>query len=84
MIKTENGETIIKGTGAELLADYSTVGTAIKEAFESQDMPTERVKELLTDCVEQAFASEDELEKQIEEELYKLIKKLRKGDKDNG
>ena len=84
MIKTENGETTLMGTGAELLADYSTAGTAIKEAFENQGMPTEHIKELLNDCVKDAFASEDELEKKIEEELYKLIKKLREGDKGNG
>lgn len=30
MIKTENGHTTLNGTGAELLADYTCAGVAIK------------------------------------------------------
>ena len=84
MIKTENGHTTIKGTGAELLADYTCAGVAIKNTFEDKGMPTKRVRELLDDCVNDAFKTNEELEDKVKAELFKLIKNLMKGDEDDG
>lgn len=84
MIKTENGNTTLNGTGAELLADYSCAGEAIKDAFEKKGMPTKRVRQLLDDCVNDAFKTDDELEGDVAAELFKLVKNLMKGDEDNG
>lgn len=84
MIKTENGNTNLNGTGAELLADYTCAGVAIKNAFEGKGMPTKRVRELLDDCVNDAFKTNEELEDNVKAELFKLIKNLMKGDEDDG
>lgn len=84
MIKTENGNTTLNGTGAELLADYSCAGEAIKDAFEKKGMPTKKVRQLLDDCVNDAFKTDDELEGDVAAELFKLVKNLMKGDEDNG
>ena len=84
MIKTENGNTNLNGTGVELLADYTCAGVAIKNAFESKGMPTKEVRELLDDCVNDAFKTNEELEDSVKAELFKLIKNLMKGDEDDG
>lgn len=84
MIKTENGHTTLNGTGAELLADYTCAGEAIKNAFEDKGMPTKRVRELLDDCVNDAFKAAEVLEGDVETALLKLIKNIMKGDKDDG
>lgn len=84
MIKTENGHTTLNGTGAELLADYTCAGAAIKNVFEGKDMPTKRVRELLDDCVSDAFKADEVLEGDVETALLKLIKNLMKGDEDDG
>ena len=84
MIKTENGNTNLNGTGVELLADYTCAGVAIKNAFESKGMPTKKVRELLDDCVNDAFKTNEELEDNVKAELFKLIKNLMKGDEDDG
>lgn len=84
MIKTENGHTTLNGTGAELLADYTCAGAAIKDAFEDKGMPTKRVRELLDNCVSDAFKADEMLEGDVETALLKLIKKLMKGDEDDG
>ena len=84
MIKTENGHTTLNGTGAELLADYTCAGVAIKNAFEDKGMPTKRVRELIGDCVNDAFKTNEELEDNVKAELFKLIKNLMKGDEDDG
>ena len=84
MIKTENGNTNLNGTGVELLADYTCAGVAIKNAFESKGMPTKKVRELLDDCVNDAFKTNEELEDSVKAELFKLIKNLMKGDEDDG
>ena len=84
MIKTENGHTTLKGTGAELLADYTCAGTAIKNAFEDKGAPTKRVRELLDDCVSDAFKTNEVLEDDVETALLKLIKNIMKGDEDDG
>ena len=84
MIKTENGNTTLNGTGAELLADYSCAGEAIKDAFEREGMPTKKVRELLDDCVNDAFKTNEELEDSVKAELFKLIKNLMKGDEADG
>lgn len=84
MIKSKNGKTSINGTGAEILADYTCAGVAIKNAFEDKGMPTKRVRELLDDCVNDAFKTNEELEDNVKAELFKLIKNLMKGDEDDG
>ena len=84
MIKTENGHTTLNGTGTELLADYTCAGVAIKNAFEGKGMPTKRVRELLDDCVSDAFKADEVLEGDVETALLKLIKNLMKGDEDDG
>ena len=84
MIKTENGHTTLNGTGAELLADYTCSGVAIKNAFEDKGMPTKRVRELLNDCINDAFKADEVLEGDVETALLKLIKNLMKGDEDDG
>lgn len=84
MIKTENGHTTLNGTGAELLADYTCAGVSIKNAFEGKGMPTKRVRELLDDCVSDAFKADEVLEGDVETALLKLIKNLMKGDEDDG
>ena len=84
MIKTENGHTTLNGTGAELLADYTCAGAAIKNAFEDKGMPTKRIRGLLDDCVNDAFKADEVLEGDVETALLKLIKNLMKGDEDDG
>ena len=84
MIKTENGHTTLNGTCVELLADYTCAGVAIKNAFEGKGMPTKRVRELLDDCVNEAFKAAEVLEGDVETALLKLIKNLMKGDEDDG
>ena len=84
MIKTENGHTTLNGTGAELLADYTCAGTAIKNAFEDKGIPTERVRGLLDDCVSDAFKTNEVLAGDVETALLKLIKNIMKGDEDDG
>lgn len=47
-------------------------------------MPTKRVKELLDDCVSDAFKTNEVLAGDVETALLKLIKKLMKGDENDG
>ena len=47
-------------------------------------MPTKRVRELLDDCVNDAFKAAEVLEGDVETALLKLIKNLMKGDEDDG
>ena len=47
-------------------------------------MPTKRVRELLDDCVSDAFKADEVLEGDVETALLKLIKNLMKGDEDDG
>lgn len=84
MIKTENGHTTLNGTGVELLADYTCAGTAIKNAFEDKGIPTESVRKLLSDCINDAFKAAEVLEGDVETALLKLIKNLMKGDVNDG
>ena len=84
MIKTENGQTTLNGTGVELLADYTCAGVAIKNTFEDKGMPTKRVRELLDDCVSDAFKTNEVLAGDVETALLKLIKNIMKGDEDDG
>lgn len=84
MIKTENGHTTLNGTGAELLADYTCTGVAIKNAFEDKGMPTKHVRGLLDDCVNDAFKTNEVLEGDVETALLKLIKNIMKGDENDG
>ena len=84
MIKSENGKTSINGTGAEILADYTCAGVAIKNAFEGKGMPTKRVRELLDDCVNDAFKADEALEGDVETALLKLLMNIMKGDEDDG
>ena len=84
MIKTENGHTTLNGTGAELLADYTCAGAAIKNAFENKGMPTKRVRELIDNCVSDAFKANEVLENDVETALLKLIKNIMKGDENDG
>ena len=84
MSKTENGQTTLIGTGAELLADYTGAGVAIKNAVDDKGMRTKRVKELLYACVSDAFKTNEVLAGDVETALLKLIKKLMKGDENDG
>ena len=84
MIKTENGHTTLNGTAAELLADYTCAGVAIKNAFEDKGMTTKLIRALLDGCVNNAFKAAEVLEDDVETALLKLIKNLIKGDEDDG
>lgn len=72
MINTKHGETSIVGRAEELCADFTCITTALNEAF-SKAYGEEATKKLLEDAFRDGFKSEDELAKDIVNELMKLV-----------
>lgn len=72
MINTKHGETSIVGRTEELCADFTCITTALNEAFE-KTYGKEATKKLLEDAFRDGFKSEDELTKEIINELMKLV-----------
>lgn len=72
MINTKHGETSIVGRTEELCADFTCITTALNEAL-SKAYGEEATKKLLEDAFRDGFKSEDELTKDIVNELMKLV-----------
>ena len=72
MINTKHGETSIVGRTEELCADFTCITTTLNEAF-SKTYGEEATKKLLEDAFRDGFKSEDELAKEIINELTKLV-----------
>lgn len=69
MIKVKNGEATLTGTPVDLCADLTMAIKAVVHAFEENELDIELVKK----SVELGFKSEDELRKEVEAKMGKLI-----------
>lgn len=87
MIKTTKKGIKIEGNVPEVLTNLTQIIAAVKEAFEAHDISTEDVKKDIEKCVELAFMSEEELEKNAKESLGNLLREMAdaigKGDGEN-
>ena len=72
MINTKHGDTSIVGRTEELCADFACITTALNEAF-SKAYGEEGARKLLEDTFRDGFRSEEELAKEIINELMKLV-----------
>lgn len=72
MINTKHGDTSIVGRIEELCADFTCITNALNEAF-SKAYGEEGAKKLLEDAFRDGFRSEEELTKDIVNELMKLV-----------
>ena len=72
MINTKHGDTSIVGRTEELCADFTCITNVLNEAF-SKTYGKEEAKKLLEDAFRDGFKSEDELTKEIINELMKLV-----------
>ena len=72
MINTKHGDTTIVRRTEELCADFTCITTALNEAF-SKAYGKEATKKLLEDAFRDGFKAEDELTKEIINELMKLV-----------
>ena len=72
MINSKHGDTSIVGRSEELCADFTCIANVLNEAF-STTYGTEEAKKLLEDAFRDGFRSEEELTKEIVNELMKLV-----------
>ena len=72
MINTKHGDTSIVGRTEELCADFTCITNVLNEAF-SKTYGKEEAKKLLDDAFQDGFRSKEELEKEIVNELMKLV-----------
>ena len=72
MINTKHGDTSIVGRSEELCADFTCITNVLNEAF-SKAYGNEEAKKILEDAFRDGFKSEDELTKDIINELMKLV-----------
>ena len=72
MINTKHGDTSIVGRREELCADFTCITNVLNEAF-SKTYGKEEAKKLLEDAFQNGFRSEEELAKEIVNELMKLV-----------
>lgn len=84
MINTKNGKVIIDAKGSEMFADLSCICSAVRKVCKDAGMEDKFIRELLTESVNDAFRTDEELESEVEKVLTKLIKKAleSKEDKD--
>lgn len=59
MINSKNGETVIQGTGSEILADISAIVHSVKESFEKKQSG-DMVSELIMDAVAVGLLEDEE------------------------
>lgn len=59
MVNSKNGETEIKGTGSEILADISSIVYTVKTSFEKK-IPGDMVKDLIIDAVTIGLLEDEE------------------------
>lgn len=76
MIVTKEGKTKLEGTMAELLADVTSIATAINNAFTEKGFGSEKTKERLHESIDDAFLTTKELESKVVEALEELVKKF--------
>lgn len=72
MINTKYGDTSIVGGGEEICADFACITRALNEAF-SKAYGEEGAKKLLEEAFQDGLRSEEELTKEIINELMKLV-----------
>jgi hypothetical protein len=75
MIKTNKGKVKIKGTGAELLTDFTVIVNAMHKDI-SEEFDEKFAKDLLTNAFELAFLSKEELEKRAKSKVTELFKRI--------
>lgn len=67
MIKSERGKVNVRGSVAEILADFTAVIKVVKDML-MEIMPEEEVREEIADCQELALKSDEEIKEEIERE----------------
>lgn len=72
MIKSKDGAVEVKGSTTDLLSDLSMIIRALRETFDTEDIPQEVGDKLINKAVELGFWTEEELAK----ENNKLVKEL--------
>lgn len=67
MIKSERGKVNVRGSVAEILADFTAVIKVVKDML-MEIMPEEEAREEIADCQELALKSDEEIKEEIERE----------------
>lgn len=67
MIKSERGKVNVRGSVAEILADFTAVIRAIRDML-MEDLTEEEAREEIADCQELALKSDEEIKEEIERE----------------
>lgn len=78
MIKSSNGEVIIKGSTTEIATDLTMLIRGMLESFEKHEMEKEEAEMLVRKAVELAFKSEKEIRNEVNKLLKDLMKDLLK------
>ena len=75
MIKAKEGKVSVKGTPSELLADLSTIVRTMKDTL-MEDAKEEFVKERIDYAVKIGLMNSDEIKKEAEKSVLKLVGEL--------
>ena len=77
MIKTERGTTQIQGKGLWVEAEFSATAGAMKKYLcDKYGMTEEKAKARVMELVKRGLKSEEELKKEVEEGIKKVIDRL--------
>lgn len=77
MIKTERGTTQIQGKGLWVEAEFSATAGAMKKYLcDKYGMTEEKAEARVMELVERGLKSEEELKKEVEEGIKKVIDRL--------
>lgn len=77
MIKTERGTTQIQGKGLWVEAEFSATAGAMKKYLcDKYGMTEEKAKARVMELAERGLKSEEELKKEVEEGIKKVIDRL--------
>lgn len=73
MIRADMGKVEMEGTILMLLAELTTICAALKENIMEVGMSEEKAKEHIQECLDMAFMSEVELDKQTRRAMVEIF-----------
>ncbi len=76
MIKVENGQVELKGNPVNICTDLTLAIRGVVTAFEENEIPKEEAIDLVNKAIELALKGEDELRKEAEAKIGKLLMRM--------
>lgn len=76
MIKANKGKVTVKGSGAEMLTDFTTIAKSVGNCMKNSGLSENFAVAELKRCVERAFMSKEELMDELMDELISMLEDL--------